>query len=85
MKNIYTDPLNDVVSEALRAGTASYHKQHRTEAQANKEIAALKRKHGADYIDELIGYGGLKDLLIYGEGQGKLSSKEAMEIAAQNV
>jgi hypothetical protein len=56
----------------------------RSEEEVDIILNRLRKEHTAETIDELIHYGGLRDLLLYGEGDGPLSVEDAMHQAHMN-
>lgn len=56
----------------------------RSEEEVDAILNRLRKDHTAETIDELIHYGGLRDLLLYGEGDGPLSVEDALHQAHMN-
>ena len=56
----------------------------RSASEVREILDQLRAEHSAETIDELIHYGGLRDLLLYGEGEGKMSVEDAVHQAHMN-
>ena len=74
LTRIYTEKLlNEYNTAAVRSPE-----------EVEQILELLRAEHTAETIDELIHYGGLRELLLYGEGDGPLSVEDAMHQAHMN-
>lgn len=72
---------NDIIAQLYESVGAM---SRRSEEEVDAILNRLRKEHTAETIDELIHYGGLKELLLYGEGDGPLSVEDALHQAHMN-
>ena len=72
---------NDIIAQLYESVSAN---SDRTEKEVEEILNRLRKEHTAETIDELIHLGGLKELLLYGEGDGPLSVEDALHQAHMN-
>jgi hypothetical protein len=57
----------------------------RTKEQIERALDKLVKKHGEDAVDEAIGYGGLRDILEYGDAGMFFGIEMSYQIAVGNI